>query len=101
MKERAQDVSNESQLSSACVQEQGEFNNVLWPRARGRAQKPLAAGAMRGVVRRAASWSDHLLVSLRELLKAWVNELFHLGSSMVTALTVLIMLIFHRPGMCL
>lgn len=55
-------------------------------------------GGMRSAVQRAASWLDALLVAVREVLKACVNELFHLGSSLATALTVLVMLVFHRPG---
>ena len=54
--------------------------------------------AMRAAARRTASWVDAALVAVRELLKAWVNEVFHLGSSLATAFTVLVMLAFHRPG---
>ena len=53
---------------------------------------------MRSAVQRTASWLDALLVAIREVLKACVNELFHLGSALATAVTVLVMLVFHRPG---
>lgn len=56
------------------------------------------ATVMRAAVQRSASWVDSALVAIREVLKAWINELFHLGTSLATALTVLFMLVFHRPG---